>query len=127
VRRDQQHRSVAVVQVRQGRVAVIQLAGRRPEQGVDDRVAGDHDGGRVHVLGEQVGLARRRRSQVQGGQLGGQAAVDLLRVRRIRVVGAQARLQVHDGDLLVEGGERGGEHGGGVTLHDHGVRSLPGK
>ena len=37
------------------------------------------------------------------------------------VAGAQARLDVADGDAAVEAGQGGAEHGGRVALHEHHV------
>ena len=61
---------------------------------------------------------------MQRGEPGGEPPVDLFRVGRVRIAGAQARLEVNDRDLLVEGGQRGGEDGGRVSLHDDRVRLL---
>jgi hypothetical protein len=49
---------------------------------------------------------------------GGDATVHLLGERRTEIVGAQAGLDVADGDARIEGSHRGAEHGGGVTLHE---------
>ena len=52
------------------------------------------------------------------------ARFDLLRERRVRVAGAEARLEVDDRDLPVEGGEAADEGGGRVALHDDRVGAL---
>ena len=64
---------------------------------------------------------------MQLGHLGDQAAVCLLWEGVIEVVGAQTRLHMAHGDLVVEGGEGGGKGGGGVALHQHQVGAVFGK
>lgn len=73
------------------------------EEGVDDGVAGDADGGRVHVLAQEVVSADRRGAQVQGGDLTDEAAVGLLGEGGHDVTCTQAGLDVEDGELVVEG------------------------
>ena len=124
VRGDQQHRGVVGIQPGQRRFAEAGLARDGPQQGVDDRVPGHHDAGLVDVLGEQIGLAGTGRGEMQRREPGGQPAVDLLGVRREGVARAQPGFQMHHRDLLVEGGQRGGEHGGRIALHHHRVRAL---
>ena len=72
----------------------------------------------------QVRRRLRRGGEMQARQLGDQAAVGLLREGVEQVVGAQARLDVADGDLLVEGGQGAGEGGGGVPLHQDEIGAM---
>ena len=64
---------------------------------------------------------------MQQSQLRDQTAVGLLRERVKQVVGAQAGLHVANGNLLVEGGQGGGEGGGGVSLNQHQIRGMLGE
>ena len=92
------------------------------QQGVDDRVAGHEQ----VLSGDALGPQRLAAAAVGGrvvdqGQAVGEAAVDLLRVGAVDVVGAQPGFDVGDRDHPVEGGQSGGEGGGGVAVHQHDV------
>ncbi len=97
------------------------------EQRVDDGIARDeHLGGRYPLL-EQVLPRALGWREVQLGQRPGQLAVGLLRPGRIEVAGAQARLHMPHGDLLIVGGQGGGDRGRGIAVDQHDVRLLLGQ
>ena len=91
------------------KVQTRQLKGRslfgHQQQGVDHGVAG-RDGLTDHARGRQVAGRHVGRGEVQQGDLGDQTAVGLLWVGIKDVVGAQSRLHMTDGDLLVERRQR---------------------
>ena len=66
----------------------------------------------------------RRGSEVEAGELGEQSAIGFLGEGVQQVVGAQARLHMANGNLLVEGGQAGRKGGGGVPLHQHQLRGV---
>ena len=89
-------------------------------QGVDARVAGDPDPGLGLALVEQVLPARLRGGEVVLAHDVDGLAVELLRPGAVDVVSAQTSLDVPNGDLQVEAGERRGEAGRGVAVdQDH--------
>ena len=85
MRRDEQHRRGRAVEAVEYGVAVVTLTADRPQQSVDDRIAGHGDGSRRDILGEQVGLAGRRGGEMQRGEPGGQPPVDFLWIGRVRI------------------------------------------
>ena len=91
----------------------------RVQQGVDHRVAGHEDRLRGHGFVEKIASSGLRRREMQVGHAGRQHAVDLFRKRRPLVEGPQARLDVADGDVPIEGAQGGAEHRRRVALHDH--------
>ncbi len=127
VRCDQQHRCAACLQLGELGHAVAERPLDGPPQGVDDGVSCHDNRSRVHVFCEQVGPAGGGRSEVQVCEKGCEPAVDFFRIRRAGVCCAQARLQVHNRDLLVESCQRGREDSGCAALHDHAVRTLAGQ
>ena len=94
------------------------------QERVDDGVTRDADGLRVGVLAQQVVPTGGGGTQMQCGHLADEPPVGLLREGRGDITGAQAGLDVEDGDLVVEGCERGGEGRGGVALDHDGVGAM---
>ena len=92
------------------------------EQGVDDGIAGDEDGGGGYVFLEKVLTGPIGGSEVPVDETRSETTVDLLGEGGVFIEGAKTGFDVADRDLLVEGGESGGEGGGGVTLDDDGMR-----
>ncbi len=95
------------------------------EQGVDHRVAGDEDGLGIDPLAKQVFARGNGRGKVEGAQMTREDPVGLLRERRIEPVGPQPRLDVAEGDLVVEACHRRREHRRRVTLAQDDRRTLP--
>lgn len=91
------------------------------QEGVDDRVSGDTDDLGIGALSQEVVPAAGGRTQVQRGHLADETPVGLLGEGRGDVAGAQAGLNVKNRDLVVEGGERRGEGGGGISLDHDGI------
>ena len=88
-------------------------------EGVDDGVAGDEDL-TLSLFFQEVLFAERGGSEVVCGDAAGNLAVHLFRPGAVDVAGAQAGLNVADGDLLVEGGKGRGGAGGSVSMDkDH--------
>ena len=102
-----------------GRVGVQDR--ERVQQRVDHRVAGDVDARGVDAFAQQVVARLGGRREVQVGNHGGEPAVHFLRPGRVDVAGAQSGFDVADGDFGIERGQRGGEGGGRVALHQHAV------
>jgi len=84
----------------------------------------DDDALRLDVLGEQVLLVPLGRGEMQRRESRRQRPVDLLGEGRVRVARAEPGLEVHDGDLLVEGGQAADKGRRGVALHEHRVGAL---
>ena len=124
VRRDEDDALVLEVDVLEGFLLEVKVIAHRVVQGIDDCVARDEDGLGRHILCEQIGLRRARRREVEVGDAACQAAVHLLGERRVLVVGAQARLDVADGRLMVIGSECAGECRRRVAVDEHDIRLL---
>ena len=82
------------------------VVGQHAEGCLDDRVTGQHDLFGGDALGNKVGHGAPGRGAVQVGEDADDAPVDLLRHRAI--MGAQARLDMHDRRARVVSGLRGG-------------------
>ena len=87
-----------------------------------------HDGvsGQVHASGwralrPQGGRGPLRRREIGAGDDVDDASVHLLRERPVQVPGAQAGLDVPDGDAAVEGGDRSAHRRGRVALDEEPV------
>ncbi|MNE36713.1 hypothetical protein D3C80_1305340 [compost metagenome] len=91
------------------------------QQRVDHGVAGGVDGRGVGTFTQQVVLRGGGWREVQGGQRAGQAAVAFFRPWRIQVASAQAGFHVGNRNLLVVGGQAGGQGCCGVAVHQHHV------
>lgn len=117
---DQHHALVVAQHIERGigggtPVVLVQLVAH-PQQGVDHRAAGDLDVLGRHAFADQVGVGVAGGGEVQVGEYAGQAPVGLLGPGLLQVAGAQAGLDVADGNVAVEGGQRGDEAGGGVAV-----------
>lgn len=93
-------------------------------QGVDAGVAGDPDLGLRLALVQKVLLAGLRGREVVLAHDVYSLAVELLRPGAVDVVRAQTGLDVPNGDLQVEAGERRGKAGRGVTVDQNHVGPL---
>ena len=91
-------------------------------QRVDDCVARDHDVRYRHLFVQQRLCRPSCWRQVERRDLGGEFPVEFLGIRRPAIAAAQSGFDVNHRDALVERGEAGRECGGGVALHEHGVR-----
>jgi len=99
------------------------VVGQHAEGCLDDRVAGQHDLSGGDALGNKVGHCAFGRGTVQVGEDADKAPVDLLRHRAI--MGAQARLDMHDRRARVVCGLRGGRDRVRVALdQDRGWRPF---
>ncbi len=85
------------------------------EEGIDDGVAG-HVDAFFEARSLEVFDREGRGGEVELGQLGDETAVGFFGVGVEEFVGPQSGFDVADGDLLVEGGQGGGEGGRGVAL-----------
>jgi hypothetical protein len=109
---------------REGGDGAVGVAGGYGQQGIDHGVAREMDIAR-DPGGGQVGHGAISGGKVELGNLGNQPPVGFLGVGAEQVIGAESGFNVADGNLVVEGGEGGGEGGGGVALDDHEIgRSL---
>jgi len=97
------------------------------QQGVDHGVAGDDDAFCGNAFTQQVVPGGFGWREVQGGDGAGEFAVGFFRPGGIDVAGTQAGFHVGYRDLLVIGGEAGGECGGGVAMDQHHVGLELGK
>ena len=95
-----------------------------PQQGVDHGVAGGENAGLVHALGQQGVAGAGGGREVGGGEHPGELAVGLFRPGGKQVAGAQPRFHMAHRHLLVKGGQRGRQRGGGVAVHQDHVRLL---
>jgi hypothetical protein len=93
------------------------------EQRVDAGVAGDIDLLAWNVLAqERIGGTGGRR-EMQRGDRTDDPSVYLFRKRRVVVSRAQARFDMVDGNLVIEGRDRRGHGRGGVALHHDAIRA----
>ena len=117
---DQNHLFPGVIQGVQPILSKGKALRHRGLQGVDHRVAGDKqpvpDALRLQIAAVGLGGA-----EVQLGQPPHHGAVHLLREGGVAVPGAQPRLHVAHGDLLVKRRQRPGKGGGGVPMDQHQV------
>ena len=88
---------------------------------VDHRVAGDEHVVRRHVFLQQVLAREGRRRKMVGGDGRRQPPVHLFGVRHPAILGAQARLDVPDGNPRVECGQRRGRARRRIAVHEHDV------
>ena len=84
---------------------------------VDAAIAGDEDRA-LQPLGAQIVARRRGRREVEVGDQRDRPAVMLLGEGFAGPIGSETGLDMGDRDSAVKGGERGGEGGAGVALHD---------
>ena len=124
MRRDEDDALILEVNVLERLLLEVEVIADRVVQCIDDRIARDEDGFRRDVLREQVGLRRARRRKVEVGDAARQAAVHLLRERRVLVVRTQAGLDVSDGRLVVVGSQCAGKRRRRVAVDEHDVRLL---
>ncbi len=96
------------------------------EQCIDHRVSRYDDRAGIDSFPEQVLARRGGRCQVEGAQVTGQDPVGFFGERRIETVGSQAGLDVAEGDVIVEAGQRRRQHGRGVALRQDHVGPFPG-
>ena len=100
---------------------VVILADRRL-QGVDGGVARHPDLLSGVLLRQQVVFGQYGRSKIIRRDDVDRLAVEFLRPGRVDVARPQAGLNVADGDMHIEAGQRGGEGGGGVAVDQNDVR-----
>ncbi len=84
-------------------------------------VAGDLDPRRLDPLPQQIAPRLRRRAEVQRGHLRDQPSVHLLRPRRVRIPGAQPRLDMRHRQPRMRCRQRRREGRTCVALHQHPV------
>ena len=101
------------------RLMVIRLAFGELQR-VDGRVSGHDDLLFPDVLLQKVVPAGRCRGKVKVSHAGDELTVHLLRIRGILMISTQPCLDMPDGDLLIERGERGCEGRRGIAVdQDH--------
>jgi hypothetical protein len=98
--------------------------GARVDERVDNGIADNVDVARRYAFTQQVGARLPRRRKVQAGGLADEAAVELLGERRLQIAGAQARLDVGNGNAAHEAGSSRSRRCSGVALHDDTVIRL---
>jgi len=91
---------------------------------IDHRVPRDGDVVSRDPLGHEIVAGVRGGGEVRRGHHRGHAAIRFLRKGAGQVVGAKPSLHVPHRNPLIEGGERGGGHRGGITLHEDVGRAL---
>ena len=96
----------------------------REPQRIDAGIAGDGDLRRIDPLGAQVGGRAAGRAEMPARQPVGGDAIELFRKGRAQITGAQARLDVREWNVDIEGRERRHQHGRGIALGDHHVRLM---
>lgn len=105
-------------------VRVVLQPGHDRQQGVDDGVTGDKNGGGVNPFALQVGAGRFGGRKVQVGNGAGDFAVDFFGERRVLVARAQARFNMTHRYAGVVRSQAGGQGCGGVAMHQHQIRLL---
>ena len=118
-----QHDDAAVFKVQrvERRVGKAEIVAHGGAHRVDDGVAGDKDLA-AHGLPAQILGVGGGGGEVQRGDVPDEGAVHLLREGGVFVIGAQAGLDVTDGDLVVKRRKRAGEGRRGVAVDEHQVR-----
>lgn len=97
------------------------------EKSVDHRIARDDDLGVFDALGEEGGAVALSGGKMPGGETTDEAPVHLLGKGIVGDTGAEARLDMTDGDVAIEGSESAHEGGGGVALNEDEVGRFLGE
>ena len=92
------------------------------QERVDGGVPRHPHGVRRDALAQEIGARRGGGSEMPGGHVRDQTPVDLLRKRLVRFSGPQPSFHVTDGDAPIIRGQRGGETGRRISLHENGRR-----
>jgi len=98
---------------------------RDSQQRVDHGISSHDNVVFRHALAQQIGLGGLGGGEMELCQCAGQLAVGFFGPGRIDIAGTQPGLHVADRDLLVVGGQRGGEGGCGVAMDQHVVGLEP--
>ena len=117
---DQNYLSVDIIQIIQDIRSKGKILYNRCLEGVNDGIARQKDA-LCDVLPGQVVPVGHGGAEVQVCDGAHQLPVDFLGVGGPLVIGAQPRLHMAHGNLVVEGGQRPGEGGGGVAVDQHQV------
>ncbi len=99
----------------------------RFQEGINHGVARHDDALAGNPFLQQVIARPVGGGKVQGGQMRSQAAVNLLRERRVPVQGAQTRFHVAHGHAVIESRQARHHDRGGVSLHQDDVRPVGGE
>ena len=94
-------------------------APRDEKQGVDPRVSRHEDAVGRYVLAKKIIARARPSARRDRRRAAPSATVGLLGPWRRKIARSQTRLDVANRNSVIEGGQRGAEHSGGIALDEH--------